>query len=133
MNGLITEGIPLGIEVQILTSGLSLGDIPPPPEPVASAGLLYLGVTASLVTDETGTFESPFFNLPTTSTRLSIQAIGTITSVTVLLSNNGIDFVELTPISAASILSLRTNARWIGVVSVGTGVTVLVNARREKF
>lgn len=127
MNGLVTEGLPLGIPVQILTSGLSLGEPPPPPEEVASSGMLNLGVTAILTS-------GLYYNLPVTSTRLSIQVYGTvITSVTINLSNDGVTFVPLTPITVAGITTIVTSARWIQAVNVGTNVVAKVNARREKF
>lgn len=127
MNGLITEGLPLGIPVQILTSGLSFGDVPPTPVHEDSAGLLHLGITAELESEV-------YYNLPVTSTRISIQVSGTvITSVTINLSNDGITFAALTPITVAGITTVLTNARWIQAVNVGTAVVVKINARREKF
>ncbi len=132
MNGLITVGVPLSNNPQILTSGLSLGDAPPPPEQVASSGMLQLGITGILVSNRTGTYESPYYNLPVNGTRLSIQSIGTITSVTINLSNDGIVFNPLPTISTATITTVNTNARWIQAVTVGTGITVKINVRREK-
>jgi len=126
MNGLITEGLPLGIPVQILTSGLSLGEPPPPPEEVASSGMLYLGITAILTT-------GLYYNLPVTSTRFTLQVTGTVTSVTVNLSNDGIIFTTKVILVAAGITNYISSARWIQVVNVGTGVVVRINARREKF
>jgi len=134
MNGLITEGLPLGIPVQILTSGLSLGEPPPTPTAEDSAGLLSLGVSYPIVNNKTGAFTGLFYNLPAASTRLAVQVSGSVvTSVTVKVSLDGIDFFTLMTFSAAGIQYVQTNVKWIQAITSGTGVTVTVNARREKF
>lgn len=135
MNGLITEGIPLGIPVQILTSGLSAGEAPPPPPDVnPTGGLLYIGVSKLLVNNEDGIFESPIFALPATMTRLSIQMSGTVLGETVDLSNDGITFIPTLIFAAPGIQYLRTGAKFLRVtINEGTGVSVVALARRETF
>lgn len=134
MNGLVTEGIPLGIDVQILTSGLSFGEPIPPPEQETSSGSISSGVSYPIVDNQDGSYTGGFFNLPATSTRISVQVSGTVvTSVSVLTSLDGITFAPIMTFSAAGIQFVKTNAKWIQAITSGTDVTVTVNARREKF
>ena len=135
MNGLITEGIPLGAPIQFLTSGLGLGQAPlSDPITSAKAGMLYLNVPKEILSDGVDDDISNPYPLPNGSTKISYQFAGTVSDVDLLGSLDGTHFVVIANKLAAGVYTIFTNVTFIAArVNTGSGVSVVVIAQREKL
>lgn len=137
MNGLMTEGIPLGFPIQYITSGLGSGDEPPPepPSPVPPTGAgLSDGISYVVVDNENGPFTSAYFVLPTGSTKITWSLEGTVTAADLEGSLDHVHFAVIDSASAAGIRSLFTNVPFFRIViTTGEGVTARIVAKREKL
>jgi hypothetical protein len=135
MNGLITEGIPLGQKVQILTSGLGSGlppPVPPPTDSVVTPGF-DLDKPTTIVDNEDGPFESEVFAIPSQGTRITWQVIGTTPTVDLEASLDGENFAVLDSLAAAGVETIQAGPTFLRAnVSAGTDVTVIVTIKREK-
>ena len=137
MNGLITEGIPLGFPIQYITSGLGSGETPIPdhPSPVPPPGsLLGGGIDYVIVDNENGPFTSDYFALPSTCTKLSWSLEGTVSAASLEGSLDRIHFAVIDSASAAGVRTVFTNAPFFRIViTTGSGVTARLVPKREKL
>ncbi len=134
MNGLITEGMPLGQHIQILTSGLGSGEPPPvpPPSVVATPGF-DLDRPTTIVDGEDGPFESEVFAIPSQGTRITWQVIGTSPVVDLEASLDGENFSVLDSLADQGVETIQAGPTFLRAnVASGTEVTVIVTVKREK-
>lgn len=125
MNGLITDGIPLGIPIQILTEGL--GPNPPdPPTPGGSpaGGLLSNGVKTILSPDVS-------YTAPNTATRLTFQCFGAGLAV-VYGSLDNLNWGELFTINGGEVVTIQSNIIFLQYVT-DQAIELMVIPRQEKL
>jgi len=137
MNGLMTEGIPLGFPIQYITSGLGSGDEPPPepPSPVPPTGAgLSDGISYVVVDNENGPFTSAYFVLPTGSTKITWSLEGTVSAASLEGSLDHVHFAVIDSASSVGARTLATNVPFFRIViTTGEGVTARIVAKREKL
>ena len=125
MNGLITEGIPLGIDVQILTGGLSF-EPPPPPTPGAASvgGLLNVGVKQQLTPNIS-------YAIPSSCTSISLQTVGAGV-VDVYGSFDNIHWSVIASFTFGDLITIQTGIVFIQAVTESLA-DIYVIPRREKL
>lgn len=135
MNGLIPLGIPLSELTQLLTTGLSLGAPTPPDEPEVSGGALQVDLPKIIVDDEDADFTSQAFAIPSGATRITWQCFGTGVDVSLQGSLDFTHFSQIDSMADEEVNTLRAGPTSLRAVvsGGGTGITVIVTAKREKL
>jgi len=134
MNGIITEGIPLGVPIQILTSGLGESESPPSPITGRKGSLLYINIPKTILSGAASEDVSNSYPLPNGTTKINYQFIGTISDADLLGSLDGIHFSVIANVTEAGIGSIFSNITFIAArINTGSSASVVVTAKREKL
>lgn len=134
MNGLITVGLPNSGMIQFFTSGLGVGEAPPPGPISVKGSMLYRNVPKVILEDGEDDSVSESFPLPNGSTSLTWKVEGTVSDIDLLGSLDGIHFSVISNKSASGAFTIRSNVTFIATrVNTGSGVQVTVTATRKKL
>jgi len=134
VNGLITEGIPLGIPTQILTSGLFAAEAPIPPHVPSGGASLSGGISYLILDDVDGPAESSIFALQSDVTKLTWELTGSVSDADLEGSLDATHFAIIDSASAAGVRTIFTNVPFFRIViNTGTGVSARLVPKREKL
>lgn len=136
MNGLITEGIPLGAPIQILTGGLGSGSPIPPPYTVMDNGFTFLNLNRPYLLFEGGASEQEtgVYKLPTRTTSITWELSGTVTDVELHGSLDGVHFSAIDSADAVGDKTVKTNVTSFKIVIIdGSDVACTITPKGRGF
>ena len=141
-TSLLATGYPVGNFAADLTASpnsINYGPLntiasTPVADVLSGAGLISLGVPATILSAAGDGDESAVYVLPTRSNQLTWQITGTVTEVDLLGSLDGQNWATLDTATTAGIRAIAVNVAFVKAsVATGSNIGVLVIAKREKF
>jgi hypothetical protein len=135
----VSEVITLGIGTPssipyFLTVGLGQAVVPPTPV-AAHGGLLYLGITKTILSAGAADFTTDAYILPSRCTRYAVQIAGTGLDVDIEGTLDLKNFAVLTNLTSAGDFTYQNNIMAIRFVlkTTSAAVDIFLTPKREKF